>query len=393
MRRIHLISKLVFAGIFVFLACATAAMAVDAPNLPASFAGWTQSGGAETIGDPSDARWTETWSVLQEYGYLSGNMQQYTKGGKTISVSLYRMKDASGAYGIYSYFRVPGMAHSSIAEHSSMSAAHALVLDGTVVIEIYGSNGMDFANLEPDFKALVDALGSVPADSPYPDLVKRLPLRGFRQGTDRYILGPQALRSTIALGDGDWAGFANGAEAEVGQYQFESDNRVLTLIVLDYPTPQVATKMLKDWAAIFNLDAKDASSKLPAVYATRKLTTVGLVVGANKPDEAKALLAHLDSGEELTWNEPTFSVNEGNINGVIASVIVGTGILCMFTLVAGLAFGGVRLVAKRFLPGRVFDRGSSISVLQLGLGSKPINSDDFYQLGKSAPPVPTPRES
>ncbi len=393
MRRFHVISKVISRAALLFLTCATAAIAANTPKLPPSFAGWTQSGPALPIGDPSDARWTETWSVLQEYGYLSGNAQQYTKNGKTITVSLYRMKDASGAYGIYSYFRGPGMAHSSIAEHSSMSAAHALVLHGTVVIEIYGSNGMDFAGLEPDFKALVDALGPVPADSPYPDLVKRLPLRGFRQGTDRYILGPQALHSTIQLGEGDWVGFANGAEAETGQYQFENDNRVMTLIVIDFPTPQVATKMLKDWALIFNLDDTDPNSKLPVVYATRKLTTVGLVVGANKPEEAKALLAHIDSGEELTWNEPTFSVNESNINGVIASVIVGTGILCMFTLVAGIAFGGVRLVAKRFLPGRVFDRGSSISVLQLGLASKPINSDDFYQLGKSAPTVPTPGQS
>ncbi|HTZ98752.1 MAG TPA: hypothetical protein VMB02_00370, partial [Candidatus Aquilonibacter sp.] len=33
---------------------------------------------------------------------------------------------------------------------------------------------------------------------------------------------------------------------------------------------------------------------------------------------------------------------------------------------------------KRVLPGRVFDRPGYVQVLQLGLGSKPINAEDFY---------------
>jgi len=61
-------------------------------------------------------------------------------------------------------------------------------------------------------------------------------------------------------------------------------------------------------------------------------------------------------------------------------------------MVLGVAFGGVRLLTKIFFPGKVFDRQSSNGVLQLGLASKPINSDDFYQLGKAAPAVPRPGE-
>jgi hypothetical protein len=35
---------------------------------------------------------------------------------------------------------------------------------------------------------------------------------------------------------------------------------------------------------------------------------------------------------------------------------------------------------KRYFPDKVFDRSSHLQVLQLGLGSKPINSEDFYGL-------------
>jgi hypothetical protein len=58
--------------------------------------------------------------------------------------------------------------------------------------------------------------------------------------------------------------------------------------------------------------------------------------------------------------------------------IVGTGVILMFALVAGIGFGGVRLVVKYFFPGRVFDRDTHVEILQLGLTSKPIEAKDFY---------------
>jgi len=72
---------------------------------------------------------------------------------------------------------------------------------------------------------------------------------------------------------------------------------------------------------------------------------------------------------------------------MIVGTIFGAGTICMFALIAGVSFGGIRLVVKRLFPGKVFDRNNHLQVLQLGLGSKPINSDDFY--GYSAPPAAT----
>ena len=47
-------------------------------------------------------------------------------------------------------------------------------------------------------------------------------------------------------------------------------------------------------------------------------------------------------------------------------------------VVLGVAFGGVRVVAKIFFPGRVFDRPEQMDILQLGLSGKRIDSRDFY---------------
>ena len=51
-------------------------------------------------------------------------------------------------------------------------------------------------------------------------------------------------------------------------------------------------------------------------------------------------------------------------------------------------FAAVFLVTKPLgvFMARVFDRKNQMDVLQLGLGSKPINSQDFYGFGKAKTP-------
>src|SRR6202041_1298458 len=138
MRRSHPPYKLTLLALIISAVCAIATMAANSPALPASFAGWNQTGAAQSIGESADPRWPDLWPVFQEYGYASGTLQQYAKNTQTISVALYRMKDPSGAYGVYSYLRTPGMSRAEFTQHSSISANRALILDGTTVIEITG---------------------------------------------------------------------------------------------------------------------------------------------------------------------------------------------------------------------------------------------------------------
>jgi len=50
----------------------------------------------------------------------------------------------------------------------------------------------------------------------------------------------------------------------------------------------------------------------------------------------------------------------------------------VIAVVLGLAFGGIRVMAKIFFPGKFFDRPEQMDVLQLGLSGKRIDSRDFY---------------
>ena len=128
------------------------------------------------------------------------------------------------------------------------------------------------------------------------------------------------------------------------------------------------------------------------LFAKRTVTKLSFVSGAGTQAEADILLKQIRSGTQVTWNEPTFQFKEPSIEMMIVGAIVSTGTICLFSLIAGLAFGGFRIAVKRLFPDKVFDRSNHLQVLQLGLSSKPIDAEDFYGIsGVPAPKAKIPK--
>ena len=200
--------------------------------------------------------------------------------------------------------------------------------------------------------------------------------------SDHYILGSVALKRYFPLTEGDWLGFSHGAEAETAQYKL--NGRDVTFLIADYPTPQIAADELRRLQEQFNVNGSKTGGA--PLFAKRTVTKLSLVRGVGTQAEADVLLKQMQSGTQVTWNEPTFQFKEPSIEMMIVGAIVGTGTICLFSLIAGLAFGGFRIAVKRYFPDKVFDRSSHLQVLQLGLSSKPIDAEDFY--GVSGVPAP-----
>jgi hypothetical protein len=209
-----------------------------------------------------------------------------------------------------------------------------------------------------------------------------MPQKGMVERSDHYILGPVVLNQIVAVSSDDWLGFSQGAEAETARYKL--NGREVTLLIADFPTPQTAQKKLSEFQQKFNGNGSGADLSSPQLFAKRSITLLAIVVGAKTQSEADILLKQVRSGTELTWNEPSFELTDPSVGSLIVGTIIGTGIICAFALISGLAFGGVRLIVKRAFPDKVFDRSSHLQILQMGLSSKPINAEDFYGLGGSS---------
>jgi hypothetical protein len=371
------------------LAVLLAAVPVSAQGiLPDSFAGWTATNrgsfdgsGLPVINDDTTVPAPLSVAAAREYGFLSGERVNYARGAdESLYVELYRMKDPSGAYGEYSYLRKPDMSRPGPTDHSALSPAEAVVLVGNLVLFIQGSELVKDAK---DLNALVSGVSAKAQQGPLPTLSEHLPTKGFIERSDRYILGPVTLDQFFPVSQNDWLGFSTGAEAEVARYHV--DGRELNLLIADFPTPQTAQKKLNELQQVYHVNSVNAEGSESPVFGKRSITLLAIVFGARSQAEADELLNQVQSGAEVTWNEPTFQFKEPPITTMIVGAIIGTGIICCFALISGIAFGGFRIVVKRLLPDKVFDRSSTMQVLQLGLGSKPINSEDFYGIERKPP--------
>ena len=336
--------------------------------LTPSFAGWTAQGSGAAAAAANEAQ----MSAFREYGYVSGEAQSYSREGDRIDVSVYKFKDPSGAYGAYSFLRQPDMAKAQLTEHSSMSADRALALIGNLVLDVRGTR---VAKNEAQLKSLLATIATHAQDGLLPSLWEHLPEKDIVPRSDRYVLGQHTLDQLFPGNLGDTLGFQSGAEAELAHYRLNGQDA--ELLIADFPTPQLAQQQLAALQKKFNVNGSNPGAGSP-LYAKRAITLLAIVADAPSRADAENLLSGVHSGTELTWNEPTFQFREPRIEAMIVGSIIGSGLICLFALIAGLSFGGLRLIVKRAWPGKVFDRRSHLQVLQLGLGSKPINSDDFY---------------
>jgi hypothetical protein len=353
--------------------------------LPQSAGRWIATTGSSLLATnttSSSSGPAASQAILNEYGWVSTEAANYASpaGSNTeaIQATVFQMKDPTASYGLYSYLRAPEMARANFTDHSSMSPERVLVLLGNLVLDVRGS---DLARFQPELKSLVAAVKTHAQDGPLPTLWQNLPQKDMVERSDHYILGPQALNQLLPGSFGESMGFQTGAEAELARYRLGANEA--ELIIIDLPTPQLAEKQLKELQKKFSVNGSNPATGAPALYAKRSGTLLAIVSGASTQTEADELLGQVQSGTEVTWNEPTFQFKEPSIEMMIVGTIVGAGVICLFAIIAGLSFGALRLVVKRYFPGKLFDRKNHLEVLQLGLGSKPINSDDFY--GYSAP--------
>jgi hypothetical protein len=368
---------------------AVPAFAQNAPNiLPDGFANWKAFSRQEfrpgqqpvlnkTGADETQNSQTAAW----EYGFVSGEAVSYSSGAsgptggappQLVTAIVYRMKDPSGAYGEYSYLRSPDMGRADFAEHSSSTANEALALVGNLVVDV---QGLDPKRNASDIKALVAAVVPKATEGLFPTLPDRLPDENRIDKTDHYILGPQTLDQFFPGQLGSSLGFNYSPEVETAHFQMGKSDA--TLLIADFPTPQIAQSQMDALSKKFNVNGS-VPAAAPALFAERNQTLLSIVAGAPSAQDANKLLDKVQSGTVLTWNEPTFQFKEPSIDVMVVGAFVGTGVICLITVVAALAFTGFRLSVKKMFPNTVFDRSSQLEVLQMGLVSKPIKSEDFY---------------
>jgi hypothetical protein len=343
--------------------------------LPERFGSWAASGPSAGVAPAVAGKQPgEAVAVLTEAGLVSVSRRLYTSGSHSLALTLYQLRDSSGAVAAFTYVRARGMISSDLGIRAALARDRGILLSGSAVVEAEGLANVTTA----DLRALAATLARAADKTPPPPIPGYLPLTGRLPGSDRYIVGVAGFRAAAAelsrpelTALAEKVGFNAGAEAALARYR---DGRGETaLLLIEYPTPQFAGLHQK------HLEAALASSAQPGgLSIRRKGSLLSVVLPGTSAATARALLDGVRFETDLTWNEPSQTATDPPWATTIVKTFVGTGVFLLAAFVFGIAFGGVRVITKLFFPGKVFDRRERMQILQLGLASKPIDADDFY---------------
>ena len=365
-------------SIILLLATADVSAAAELPPvLPKDFAGWHMQGTAKTSADPGVADPAYP-SLLKEYGFTGLETASYRRDdGRTLAIKAARFESTSGAVGAYTFYRQPEMQKEQIGDWGSSFNQRILFFRGNVLIDavLDRVTAMSAAELRQLAGLLPRPTGST---ANLPPILAYMPSSGRIKNTEKYVMGPLALSQVSSPIPVPLVGFAAGAEVVLAKYHSAGGDA--TLMVINYPTPQIAAEHMR------RIDATQGNTQQSRGEAS--IVDVGpffdkrsgpLLVIASGPisqNEARSLLGSVNYDADVTWNENTFFDKKNNLANLLVNIIILCAILIGLALVAGVAFGGVRIAVKRLLPDRIFDRREEVEFISLHLEEGAVQPSD-----------------
>ena len=325
--------------------------------LPDSFGGWTLAPPVKLSTDPGAADPTDA-DLLKEYGFTDFEGATYTRDdGRKLTIKAARFEDASGAYGAFTFYKTPEMVSQEIGDQGGALNNRVVFFHGNILVDAVFQkfSEMSAAELRELASDLMIPQGNT---AKLPALPTYVPRDFYIKNSSKYVIGPVAMEKLHAPLSAQLVGFSNGAELELADYNISGTPATLALI--SYPTPQIAEEQLKQ------IEAASQKGSTPFT-ARRSGPLVAVLSGAVSNGDAKKLLGKINYDAEVTWNQNTYFTRRDNVANLIVGVILLAGIVCGIAVVAGLAFGGFRVLLKRLFPGRFFERPEQTEIIALHL--------------------------
>jgi len=325
---------------------------------------WTLSGNMEEIFDsktlsryrPNDS------AIIIEYGFARLTKTTLTSlGQRPLTIAIYEMLDSAAAYGLFTYLRPLTAEPLARIGNGGAGTAREISFHQSKYYVALSSGGAG-ATLRPSMLQIARAVSrSLPDAFSLPMVASKLPTENRVPQSEKFVMGAEALSQILPLGVKDPFGLSTGAEAAIARYD-QSEGESATLLLIHYPTQQLARRMLE-------AGYQQYSSQYPSqsAFYKRDGPMVALVLNSNSPELATTLLEKVSYVSMVSWDP---KVEPPSIGQVMVNIFIFCGIMLGITFVAGFTFGIARIVLKRFFPGKVFDRPESMEVIRLHLDKK-----------------------
>jgi hypothetical protein len=363
----------VTSAVLIFLAKAACASAPGAgstapPILPKQFAGWQIEGAPQSSKDAAVADPTNA-PLLKEYGFNDVEAATYkSDDGRSLKIRAARFADASGAFGAYSFYLQPEMAREEIGDQAGSLNQRVLFYRGQVLVDAVFSevSVMSAAGLR-------ELAGLLPRPSGnagnLPPILAFMPHHGYQSNTEKYAEGPLGLAAIASPLPAAMIDFGASPEVVLGQYSTSSGPA--TLMLVEYPTPALAAEHLRRIDAAKHATQPEAGveavENVGPFFDKRTGPIVAIAAGPLSQSDAQTLLGAVNYEASVTWNENTYFDKKNNIANLLVNIILLCIIVGAISLAAGVAFGGARVLLRRYFPGPVFGRADQTEFISLDL--------------------------
>jgi hypothetical protein len=343
--------------------------------LPQAFAGWERQGSVTASASPAAADPTNA-GILKEYRFTDFESSTYTRDdGRTLKIRAARFEDATGAFGAYTFYLQPEMRKEAIGDQAASLGQRVLFYRGHVLVDALFSQESAMSGGE-----LRELAGTLPRPGGntgnLPTFIEFMPRHGYISNTQKYAGGAAALAALAPPVSADLVDFGVSSEVSLGRYETPSGE--VTLMLISYPTPQMAAEHLRRIDAAHQLARPESGASAIACVGTfcdkRTGPIVAIASGPISESDAKSLLGMVNYEASVTWNQARDPERMHEWYMLILNIIVLCAILGGLAIIAGVAFGGFRVLIKRWFPDKVFDRPEEVEFISLRLTETVVRS-------------------
>ncbi len=266
--------------------------------------------------------------LWDELGLQEAADGTYRAGASEARVSVWRLADSTSGLAAFDALLPPGAAP---ADAKLLAVTSLLRRLPNGLLAALGNTVVRIEGYQPTADELANFFRTVPRfeQGPLPLLPDYLALQGLRPNTQRYILGPNALKAFLPQVSPATAAFSMGAEGTVAEYATGQK-----LALFSYPTPAIARDRLPQF------------QKIPGLLVKRTGSLVAAVVTKGNTNDDERLLSQIRYQAAVTvgGKPKTARDNPGNL---FLNIIYLCLILAAFCAVSGIVVGGLRYTLRR----------------------------------------------
>jgi hypothetical protein len=265
--------------------------------------------------------------LFDEYGLAAAEQAQYKSPKSQFTGSIWRLKDSTGALGVFQMIRPADAVPSKFAALAVTSPKGLLFVFGNYVFL--------FDGYTPTPDQLQEFYSILPRmeTAPLPVLSTYLPPEHLVPNSERYILGPVSLDHFDRSVPPSVAAFHLGTEAQLGRYRSAKGD--FDLAIFNYPTPQMA----RERAAEFG--------KLSGAVVKRAGPLVAIIIAPPDADAAERILARVDYKVSITLDAKPLPKGATDVGSLLVNIFALAGVILAICLGGGIAVGGLRVIRGR----------------------------------------------